>query len=457
MADINHVQKLMEDVAAWNQWRSENPGTSIELGKADLRDADLSNANLREAQLVGSNLCGAVLDNADLSSAVLQGANLTSARLHAASFRGASMTRATLNEVEASDADFREADFTGAVSTKADFMGANLSKAICKDSTFVEANFTQSDLTRTDFRDSNLTNASFAEASLEGADLRRSKLDEVSFKSSNLTIANLVRASLVHADFDGANLKHADLRRVVGLSCDQLTKAQNWEVTYRDATLACDATIPDPNRGVTIEVPAANLTLTGHAPTVDVTSTPNGRVRLSDPYSGKGRVGQAIIRHRNEILEQAPALKEAADEILAKYERDIPNDEATQDFVAKLRDLSTGIDEYVLALETEPTEAEAEDAGLSLFQKAMSCIEALEKTGTGDRLSRLAVCTALLGVAAISAPIITPYISFPLMTACVFPEETGKAVSLFKELSRKLGVTLGKLRLGEDDKVDPED
>jgi len=39
MADANHVQKLMEGVAAWNQWRSDNPDVSIDLRKADLRDA----------------------------------------------------------------------------------------------------------------------------------------------------------------------------------------------------------------------------------------------------------------------------------------------------------------------------------------------------------------------------------------------------------------------------------
>ena len=51
MADPNHVQKLMEGVAAWNQWRAENPDISIDLSEADLRDAELPGANLREANL----------------------------------------------------------------------------------------------------------------------------------------------------------------------------------------------------------------------------------------------------------------------------------------------------------------------------------------------------------------------------------------------------------------------
>ena len=38
MADSKQVRKLMEGVATWNQWRSENPDVPIDLRKADLRD-----------------------------------------------------------------------------------------------------------------------------------------------------------------------------------------------------------------------------------------------------------------------------------------------------------------------------------------------------------------------------------------------------------------------------------
>ncbi len=87
MADSNHVRKLMEGVAAWNQWRSENPDISIDLRKADLRDAELPGAMLRNANLSSCDLRDAILDNANLSLATLKGSNLTGARLHATSLR----------------------------------------------------------------------------------------------------------------------------------------------------------------------------------------------------------------------------------------------------------------------------------------------------------------------------------------------------------------------------------
>ena len=74
------------------------------------------------------------------------------------------------------------------------------------------------------------------------------------------------------ADLTDAKLTRADLREVEGLSCDQLAQAQDWEAAYRDAELACDAAIPDPDEGVIIEVPDAQIGLTGHPSTVTVGS-----------------------------------------------------------------------------------------------------------------------------------------------------------------------------------------
>lgn len=271
MVDFTHLQKLMEGVAAWNQWRSEHPDVSIDLSSADLRDVELPGANLREANLAACNLREAVLDNADLSSANLQSGHLKGARLRTASLSGANLRGAEFIEVDASGANFGAAELSGCRFEHAKLVGANLSKAICKDSRFIEAELNHSDLTQTDFRDSNLEKAQFVEASLEGADLRRCILGHASFKSANLSRADLRRADFVSADLTDAKLTHADLREVRGLSCDQLTQAQDWEAAYRDAELACDAAIPDPDQGVIIEVPTARFSLTGHPPTVTVT------------------------------------------------------------------------------------------------------------------------------------------------------------------------------------------
>ena len=246
MANPDHLQKLREGVAAWNQWRSENPDVAIDLHSADLRDAELRGANLREANISGCDLRDAVLDNADLSLSNLDRSNLKGARLRAASLSRARVTRAQLIEVDASEADFVETNLSSGAFAGARLIGTNMRKANCKDSNFSTAKLTQSDLTGTDFRDSNITKADFVGASLEGADLRRCTLNGVSFNSANLSNANLRRAELNHADLTDAILTHADLREVTGLQCEQLTQAQDWQTAYRDEALACGAAIPDP-------------------------------------------------------------------------------------------------------------------------------------------------------------------------------------------------------------------
>ncbi|MEE8270938.1 MAG: pentapeptide repeat-containing protein, partial [Alphaproteobacteria bacterium] len=132
--------------------------------------------------------------------------------------------------------------------SQAKIVGANLSNAICKDSIWAEAECSRSDLTRTDFRDSNLQSARFVEATLEATDLRRCVLNGASFN-----LANLSKANIWHAGFDqgtnlaDAKLAQANLRTVTGLTCDQLTKAQDWAAAYRDPALACGAAVLDPD------------------------------------------------------------------------------------------------------------------------------------------------------------------------------------------------------------------
>jgi len=247
MANSDHVRKLMEGVAAWNQWRSENPEVSIDLRKADLRDAELPGAMLHDANLSSCDFRDALLDNANLSFATLSGSNFTRARLRAAELRQETVLRGNFGYVDASAANFDEAELRSCNFNGARLVGTNFCTAICKDSDFVEATLNRSDLTQTDFRDSNLTRASFMGASLEGADLRRCVLSGASFNSAILTNANLLGAHCDTTDLAGAKLTHANLRKVTDLDCDQLTKAQDWATAYRDQTLECGAAIPAPN------------------------------------------------------------------------------------------------------------------------------------------------------------------------------------------------------------------
>ena len=57
MANEEHLARLKQGVAAWNQWRDENRGIQPDLGKADLSGAYLSGVHLREAILSGARLC----------------------------------------------------------------------------------------------------------------------------------------------------------------------------------------------------------------------------------------------------------------------------------------------------------------------------------------------------------------------------------------------------------------
>ena len=306
MADPNHVQKVMEGVAAWNQWRSENPDVPIDLRGADLRDAELSKANLRDADLTSCNLGDAVLDNADLSSATLTSANLTGARLHAASLSGANAVSAKLIEADASGAIFRGAHLNHCEFTHAKLVSANLSKAICRYARFVDAELNRSDLTRTDFRDSRMEKAQFVEASLEAADLRRCVLNEASFKSANLSKADLRRGHLSKADLTNAKLTHTDLRETQGLICDQLTQAQDWEAAYRDEHLACDAAIPDPDKSTIIEIPTTAISLAGHPPTVTVTEETDEALPITPAKSVPVETAEEIDQATRRRFEEEP-------------------------------------------------------------------------------------------------------------------------------------------------------
>jgi uncharacterized protein YjbI with pentapeptide repeats len=75
MANDDHIAQLMKGVAAWNQWRAENPSfypdlnpnlTGAKLTYADLSEANLSGADLRRADLRGAKLLRADLRGADL-------------------------------------------------------------------------------------------------------------------------------------------------------------------------------------------------------------------------------------------------------------------------------------------------------------------------------------------------------------------------------------------------------
>jgi Pentapeptide repeats (8 copies) len=117
--------------------------------------------------------------------------------------------------------------------------------------------------------ETNLRWASLAGANLQNAKLGGTMLAGTIVSAGNLSGADLTRATFSYAiigshvlyeragaahcyagaSLEGANLTQTDLLRsylkgVRGLTCNQLTKAKNWEQTVRDNDLACGAEIP---------------------------------------------------------------------------------------------------------------------------------------------------------------------------------------------------------------------
>jgi hypothetical protein len=124
MANESHLEKLKQDVSAWNQWRLDHPEITpnlinAQLNGADLRGADLSGALLLKADLRGANLCSAELSLANLCSAELDGAKLVGANLNGAYLKWAYLT----------GADLCGADLSGANLTWARLDEANIAKA----------------------------------------------------------------------------------------------------------------------------------------------------------------------------------------------------------------------------------------------------------------------------------------------------------------------------------------
>jgi hypothetical protein len=79
MANPEHLKILKQGVAAWNNWRVENPRIMPDLKWADFLRADLIGANLVGANLRGANLGGADLRRANLVGADLENSDFTNA------------------------------------------------------------------------------------------------------------------------------------------------------------------------------------------------------------------------------------------------------------------------------------------------------------------------------------------------------------------------------------------
>ena len=96
------------------------------------------------------------------------------------------------------------------------------------------------ELSRAGLRGLDLSGFDLSRADLRGADLRGTKFCDADLSGAHLEGANFFKVVLDGTDLAGAYLDSAQF-----LNCAQLVVTRNWQLAYRDETLACGASIPD--------------------------------------------------------------------------------------------------------------------------------------------------------------------------------------------------------------------
>jgi uncharacterized protein YjbI with pentapeptide repeats len=235
MANPDHVAQIKKGVAAWNEWRDEDPDIRPDLSevrlyeaklmeakfsKADLSLAYLPKANLYKAILNRANLYKAILNRANLLSANLSGANLNGADLRDAKLSGANLREARLREANLSGADLYEATLSGADLREADLSGTNLNGANLNGAILAEANLAKATLSEANLSEANLSQATLVGANLREVNLREAVLNNVNLNGANLRGVDLFLASLEAATLVETDLTDADLTgcRIYGVS-----------------------------------------------------------------------------------------------------------------------------------------------------------------------------------------------------------------------------------------------
>jgi hypothetical protein len=169
MADPSHLERLLDGVDGWNEWRRQNPEVKPDLSEARLINADLEravldNADLRRADLSKAQLSHASLHSANLESATLILADLLGAVLNQANLSGTSFFGAFLFGTRLKSARLTGANLLGAMLMGADLSGADLTGAHLMSANFHEANLSDALLQGAD-----LTAASLVGTRIQGA------------------------------------------------------------------------------------------------------------------------------------------------------------------------------------------------------------------------------------------------------------------------------------------------
>jgi uncharacterized protein YjbI with pentapeptide repeats len=205
------------------------------LWQSDLSHAYLTDADLREANLRQANLQFAILDSANLDGASMQQADLRGVNLDRSKLQGANLSSAQMP-----DASLLYAILDGANLYKTDLHNSILQRASLKKADLREANLENSNLSSANLQDAYLTSAKLGHARLNDADLSRAILDDADLRNSDLRGAILQDTILRGADLTGANLQGTDLRRVPGLTWNQVCSAATFAQAQMDENLRLD-------------------------------------------------------------------------------------------------------------------------------------------------------------------------------------------------------------------------
>lgn len=228
------IKLLTQGSEAWNEWRGNNPNTSVSLGIRILAKANLVRENLSRTDLSGASLNGVNLARADLARANLTGASLTEASLSGTNLSGTNLSGTDLTGAILARANLTGANLTGANLTRVNLTGANLSGANLTGANLARANFTEASLARANLTGANLNGADLGEANLTEANLTEASLTEAILTEANLTKANLTDASLYNANITKANFTKASLHKVT-LGGKHLTGVNLFEADLQGA------------------------------------------------------------------------------------------------------------------------------------------------------------------------------------------------------------------------------
>jgi uncharacterized protein YjbI with pentapeptide repeats len=157
---------ISEDVASWNQMRSNNPAGSVTLKEEKLENTHLKGINLQQAVLVGSSFEGASLDNANMAGADLSKANFHKADMKSAQLQSANLQGANLDRAFLKGANLSRTNLTNAVLYGAMLAGANLSEANLEGASLFDADFEGANLEGANLKGANITDTNFKNATL---------------------------------------------------------------------------------------------------------------------------------------------------------------------------------------------------------------------------------------------------------------------------------------------------